>query len=506
MAPKKLEVWLYGIRVATLSEPRRFRLRLEFTEEALDIFGEGSRVLSLALPISRQAIQDQRGPLQVSAFIEGLLPEGNLRRHIAAEARVPINDTMMLLEHVGAECAGAVQILAGGRSPGAGQVRELTKQEVDRLIADLPNYHLPEGTTPQASLAGIQDKVLLVALSDGGWGWPEAGAASTHIIKPEPLGGAVKFLIQSEDWALRVARGAGINAAESHLERFEEREAIVVTRYDRSPDGHRLHQEDFCQALGLDPQAKYESTNEATRLGSRLRRVARAAAPRALDPDGFRSALLRAVTFNVVIGNADAHSKNYSVMISRDGSVSLAPIYDTAPVMYLDPAFKGTGHVINGKTSINNITVDDLTAEAASWGMGERRARAAVRSCIEETYSSFEHVELPPGARAVKANLDQLWIQNSWPTAPLNSDIQTAQWANPDEMAALQASVVLCDENEGAAFYKDVAARIGVDEEIVLRKLLPAIAKYFEVNSRGDDGVVVVRQPTGEGRRLIGTA
>jgi serine/threonine-protein kinase HipA len=118
-----------------------------------------------------------------------LLPEGNLRRQIAAAARVPINDTMTLLDQIGAECAGAVQILTGGAKPGAGQVRRLTKQEVNSLITDLPTYHLPEGTTPQASLAGIQDKVLLAALPDGAWGWPEAGAASTHIIKPEPLGG-----------------------------------------------------------------------------------------------------------------------------------------------------------------------------------------------------------------------------------------------------------------------------------------------------------------------------
>lgn len=422
MARKALDVWLYGVHIARLTEPHRFRLRLEFTEEALDTFGEGSRVLSLALPISRRPIQDRDGVLQVAAFIEGLLPEGNLRRHIATEAGVPVNDTMTLLERVGAECAGAVQILAGEAKPGAGQVRRLTTQEVDDLIADLPTYHLPEGTTPQASLAGIQDKVLLVALPDGGWGWPEAGAASTHIIKPEPLGGAVKHLIQTEDWALRVARKTNINAAESHLERFEEREAIVVVRYDRGPQGDRLHQEDFCQALGLDPQAKYESTSEAARLGSRLRRVARAAAPRALDPDGFRLVLLQAVTFNAVIGNGDAHSKNYSLMISRNGSVSLAPIYDAAPVMYLDPAFKSTGHVINGKTSIDNISVDDLAAEAASWGMGVRRARAAVRSCMERVYSSIEHVPLPSGAESVKSNLDRLWSRCSWPTASLTSE------------------------------------------------------------------------------------
>ncbi|OBI82286.1 type II toxin-antitoxin system HipA family toxin [Mycobacterium sp. 1245805.9] len=416
MTRKALDVWLYGVHIARLTEPRRFRLRLEFTEEALDTFGDGSRVLSLALPISPRPIQDRDGALQVSAFIEGLLPEGNLRRHIATEAGVPINDTMTLLERVGAECAGAVQVLAAEAEPGAGQVRRLTKREVDSLIADLPTYHLPEGATPQASLAGIQDKVLLVALPGGGWGWPEAGAASTHIIKPEPLGGAVKHLIQTEDWALRVARGTGINAAESRLARFDEREAIVVVRYDRSPDGYRLHQEDFCQALGLDPQAKYESTSEAARLGSRLRRVARVAAPRALDPDKFRLALLQAVTFNVVIGNADAHSKNYSVMISRDGSVSLAPIYDAAPVMYLDPAFRSTGHVINGKTRIDNINVDDLAAEAASWGMGMRRAREVVRSCMAAVYSWVERVPLPSGAESVKSNLDQMWTRCSWPT------------------------------------------------------------------------------------------
>jgi serine/threonine-protein kinase HipA len=421
MARKALDVWLYGVHVARLTEPRRFRLRLDFTEGALDAFGEGSRVLSLALPLSRKPIQDRNGALRVSAFIEGLLPEGNLRGHIATEAGVSVNDTMTLLERVGADCAGAVQILVEGTKPRAGQIRPLTKQEVDSLIADLPTYHLPKGARPQASLAGIQDKVLLVALPNGEWGWPEAGAASTHIIKPEPLGGAVKYLIQTEDWSLRVACGAGINAAESRLKRFGEREAIVVLRYDRGPDGNRLHQEDFCQLLGLDPAAKYESTSEATRFGSRLRRVARAAAPRALDPDGFRLALLQAVTFNVVIGNADAHSKNYSVMIGRDGSVSLAPIYDVAPIMYLDPAFKGTGHVINGKTSIDNINVDDLTAEAASWGMGERRARAAVRSCMERIYSSVERVALPPGAESVKPSLDQLWAQRSWPTASLKS-------------------------------------------------------------------------------------
>lgn len=426
MAARTLAVWLHGIQVARLSEPSPFRLRLDFTDAALDAFGEGSRVLSLALPLSGRPVQDAKvrsSGHPVSAFVEGLLPEGNVRQHIASQAGLPVTDVMGLLERVGAECAGAVQFLAVGDVPSTGDVRTLSGREVDTLVADLPTYHLPEGATPQASLAGIQDKVLLVALPDGGWGWPGAGAPSTHIIKPEPLGGALPHLIQTEDWALRVARQASIPAAESRLATFEQREAIVVTRYDRGAAGERLHQEDFCQALGLDPQAKYESTAESEQHGSRLKRIARAASARARDPDAFRIALLEAVTFNVAIGNGDAHSKNYSVMIDRDGSVTLAPIYDVAPTFYLDARYKGTGHVINGKTSIDSIDVEDLVGEAASWGISERRARAAVGAVLERIRAAVDLVPLPPGAEHVKGNLENLWTRKSWPTTHGSDDV-----------------------------------------------------------------------------------
>ena len=204
MAISSLAVWLHGVQVARLSEPSPFRLRLDFTDDALDVFGEGSRVLSLALPLSKRPVSDAKARSSgylVSAFVEGLLPEGNVRQHIASQAGLPVTDTMGLLERVGAECAGAVQILPEGAAPGTGHVRRLSDKEVATLIADLPTYHLPDGATPQASLAGIQDKALLVALPDGGWGWPESGAPSTHIIKPEPLTGALPHLIQTEDWA-----------------------------------------------------------------------------------------------------------------------------------------------------------------------------------------------------------------------------------------------------------------------------------------------------------------
>ena len=227
---RALDVWLYGHHVATLTEPRPFRYRLEWTVAALDRFGTGARPLSLSLPVGTRPITDgDHRP--VSAFLEGLLPEGNLRRHLAAIYNVTAIDKMGLLAHIGQECAGAIQFLPRGEVPGAGIVRPLTSLEVDRLIADLPTYHPPEGSHLQASLAGLQDKVLLTAMPGGGWGWPEGGAASTHIVKPEPLTDAVvPHLIESEDWALRLADAAGMPAAQSRLATFDGRAAIVVTR------------------------------------------------------------------------------------------------------------------------------------------------------------------------------------------------------------------------------------------------------------------------------------
>jgi serine/threonine-protein kinase HipA len=151
------------------------------------------------------------------------------------------------------------------------------------------------------------------------------------------------------------------------------------------------------------------------RGGSRLKRIARIAAARAADPDTFRATLLRAVTFNIVIGNGDAHSKNYSLRIDRTGRVSLAPIYDAAPTAYLDAKYKGTGHVINGKTTIDRIDVEDLAAEAASWGMSERRANAIVRSCMESVYDVVDSVPLRPGAESVRTNLESMWVRRAWP-------------------------------------------------------------------------------------------
>ncbi len=294
-------------------------------------------------------------------------------------------------------------------------MRELTAEQVAKMVNDLPTYSLPGGGMPQASLAGIQDKLLLTDCGDGRWGLPENGAASTHIIKPEPQQSAIPDLIDAEYWALRVAAAAGLAASQSRIEQFGTRKAIVLNRYDRDGKAARIHQEDFCQSLGLSPLSKYETTQEARSRGSRLSRVvALAAAQAAGDPTELRESPLAQVTFNIIMGNGDAHSMNYSFLIGRRGEVALAPLYDSAPVMFAAERFNGTGHVINDRTAITDVTIDDLVAEAGAWGTPRVLAQRAVETTIEGTRSAIEQTPEPLVLRRVRANLDAFWVRKLW--------------------------------------------------------------------------------------------
>lgn len=404
MSPRgALHLWLHGRHIAVLRQHRPFRFELAFTEEALDTYGAGSRALSLGLPIMARPLRDEGpGTMPVAMFLEGLLPEGPLLQRAAAEAGVSTSDTMGLLRSVGMECAGAVQLLEPGAAPDGGRVRPLSEAEVDELVSALPTLNLPQGMRQQASLGGIQDKLLLTDLG-GAWGWPEGGAASTHLIKPQPLADGLPQLIAAECWTLAVARAAGIRAAEARIERFGGREAIVVARYDRREDGSRIHQEDFCQALGLPPQAKYETVRSGR--ASRLSQLAALATPFALDPVQFQDRLLQAVTFTTLIGNSDAHAKNYSLLLGERGEVDLAPLYDAAPVMHINRRYNTTGLVVNGRTHLDWIERQDLVEEAGTWGVSSRRAARVIAETINAAGAAIEEVDPPPGIAEVRQSM-----------------------------------------------------------------------------------------------------
>ena len=377
MSPRNtsLEVFLHGRHIGVLTGSG-LRMSFRYDPDVIAEYGAASILLSLSLPIDRKKID---GPA-VYNYFDGLLPEGQVRSHLAAENGLSTPDALGLLAILGADCAGAVQALPSGMTPDAPVDSQLmSADEVVRVVEALPTWDLPEDFAITASLGGIQSKVLLSRRRNG-WAWPARGTVSTHIIKPEPLDSPVPHLIAAEDWALNVAAAAGLPAAKAHVEMFGSREAIVVTRYDRTPDGDRLHQEDFTQALALASTSKYETS---TAPPSRLTQLAKAAGPHTRDDREFRRTLLRSVTFNLVIGNGDAHSKNYSMLIRDGGELELAPLYDLAPTLLLYAPSNNAGHVVGGQSRLNYLTLEHVVREGVAWGMEAGDAQATAIAVLE---------------------------------------------------------------------------------------------------------------------------
>lgn len=385
-----LQVWLRGEHLGELEQLRSGRARLRFSTAAVHRWGEGSRPLSLSLPMTTARVEGRH----LDTFLDGLLPEGALLAQLQNEygARTPIE----LLCHIGVECAGAVQLTLDDSPPGPGHLRHLSDDDTAALVRDLPTLTPPDGLPIGASLGGVQAKLLLTRTRTG-WAWPTGGAMSTHIIKPRSLDpNAPALLVEAEHWAMQVAAVADVPVARTQLDHFDGRRAIVVERYDRI-DGERTHQEDFTQALSVPALSKYESTLAGS---TRLRSIAELAAPNTRSPQRFGARLLTAVAFNTLIGNGDAHSKNYSLTIDSAALVDLAPLYDVAPVMFMG-RFTHAGHAVAQQADLRYITRRHLMDEAESWGMRASRASTTIDELVDRVAAAVRTVEPPPGLTSV---------------------------------------------------------------------------------------------------------
>jgi serine/threonine-protein kinase HipA len=210
---------------------------------------------------------------------------------------------------------------------------------------------------------------------DGSWGRPVDGTPSTHILKPEIA--AYPETVENEAFCMRVAKRLGLDVANVETTVVGARKLIVVERYDRIIDGggsvERVHQEDFCQATGTAPDLKYEENG-----GPSLKRIASilegVAIPGSLDT------LLRSVTVNSMIGNGDAHAKNFSLLHNPDESLQLTPLYDLMSTLYYED--DRLAMRIDNVLRTNRVTADRIVNEAVSWGMPRTRATEIVNDVL----------------------------------------------------------------------------------------------------------------------------
>ena len=319
---KNLIVQWDGETVGHIVPHRKGRMKFSYSPQWLE---KGNRPISLSLPCSEEEFDAQRS----TAFFDNLLPEEGMYSELCREARIDEADIYNFLRLFGKECAGALVIYSeeSEESSQTPAYRDITNE----LEAILEKHHgMPQGsliaeTGARLSIAGAQNKLPIV-LHEGKFLVPEVGsfAPTSAILKPT----TARFpdLHRNELFCMELARSAGLQTPDAEILQIGNYQAYVTMRYDRqhSKSGIvRIHQEDFCQALGISRIYKYEENN-----GPGFAACGKILLHPLVGNASARENFITCALFNYAIGNCDAHGKNFSLLYDRQNGVSLAQLYD----------------------------------------------------------------------------------------------------------------------------------------------------------------------------------
>jgi serine/threonine-protein kinase HipA len=321
----ELEVWLGGVYAGRL---HRRDADVDFSYDR-SYRAARTPALSVSMPKS----QPSYGGKIAGRWIDNLLPDNDeVRQRWAGHFGEARADAFNLLRHMGADCAGAVQILPLNTTPDtdAGSERvdeDMIEKRLRELRRDPAEWNFADHGG-RWSLGGAQGKFALAQRPDGSWETPTGRAASTHIFKI----GVTAF--QNGDvveyTTMRAAEILGIPVVRTTLRRFGNQTVMISQRFDRHVDEnglvHRLHQEDLCQALGVSRALKYESDGGPS--AASISDLMRAAVdPR--DLPASRKLFAQALVYNWLVAGTDAHAKNYA-LLHFGSRIRLAPLYDLA--------------------------------------------------------------------------------------------------------------------------------------------------------------------------------
>jgi len=283
------------------------------------------------------------------AFFGNLLFEGQELDRVVAVHNVDRDDVAGLLYHLGIDCPGAVSITPQGAGPGKrpGQFpqdyEEITEERLTAMVASLHfKGRLPDGSRDPSPVAGVQPKIAVTYIDDKFYlPLKDSRAPTTHILKVSPKDDTQ--ITKHEAAILSIARQVGIDTTECTRMVFKDEETcadietILSTRFDRTIktiDGNieirRIHSEDFCQALGLPRNLKYERNSVDPSRKFSMAAVGKLSSATS-KPIAFKMEFLRHILFNLIVGNTDNHAKNAAI-IYNGVSGDLAPLYDVVPV------------------------------------------------------------------------------------------------------------------------------------------------------------------------------
>ena len=360
----------------------------------------GAFPISTTMPLRAERI----APDIFLPWAANLLPESEQLRSVGQLLGMARTDVIGLLSAIGGDTAGALSFGQPGRTASV-QWRPVGQpDDLERIIDELPNKPFLVGDEGVSmSLAGVQTK-LAVAIDDvGRLCIPINGSPSTHILKPnsQRLWGGV----QNEAFCLTLAKRLKILTPDITTGKVGKRSYLLVQRYDRTVVGgrwRRLHQEDYCQALGKPPSAKYESSQTGV-PGPTLKDMFELTRRHLPPTDIVR--LLDMIVFNILACNTDAHAKNYSIMIRGNGA-SLAPMYDVMCGEVWENVTKNLAQKIAGKSRGDYLLGRHWQRFARECGLNPRqvleRVSTLAKSAIAEAGAAeAEVVVMPAGGHPI---------------------------------------------------------------------------------------------------------
>lgn len=380
---KLLDVYLHEIYAGKLFHNDVGRL--EFTYDPSYI-AEKKPALSVSLPLQPETFKEKIA----KPFFSGLLPDDQARKKIAMCLGISAENTFALLKAIGGECAGAVSLYPAGETPPAETshdmviLDDITLNKIFSILSKRPLLAGEEGM--RMSLAGAQTK-LAIGFHEGNIALMKGTTPTTHILKP--IIPDFTSSVYNEFFCMRLAKMIGIEVPDVEVHQINNTPYYIIERYDRLKDVngkfHRLHQEDFCQALGVLPENKYEREGGPSITKSMELLKAYSAEP-AVDQIKF----IKRVIFNFIIGNADAHGKNFSLLYDKKiEAPTISPAYDLLsttiyPELSLKMAMKIGSKYVPGEVELRHwhrIVMDNAIARKNM----NTQLKTIASDCIEKS-------------------------------------------------------------------------------------------------------------------------
>lgn len=369
---RTLNVFLHGQNVGKLSEDSIGYLAFQYANDA-------KWPISVRMPI-RAKKYDRR---YAEPFFDNLTPEGDALKLIADKFHISDKNTFSVLDKIGGDCAGAISLYPDDMPEQGEELAEITDDKLVKIIQELPQNPLLTGIdgAPRLSLAGAQSKFAVVKGADGKYYRSTNTHPTTHIIKIVNM--RFPELLNNELFCMKLAAKtlSGTGAVPVALHATGGHKYLEIERYDRrvvaDAQVERIHQEDFCQVLGYLERSKYQKDR-----GPGIRDVYNAILEYSSAPatDAYR--FVELVMFSYLIGNTDAHAKNFSILHEDYGkNITLAPAYDLISVeVYPETTVDHeTAMVINGKAKYDAITKKDWLALYEQLGLNPARVLQTVQ-------------------------------------------------------------------------------------------------------------------------------